>query len=119
MKFSGWFCTAQPPVWAHQCLLLLPAELMAYLGKAGHPVGLVLLAQKDLDLLCSGNRVSTLGIVTQIQLHFRADVQIHWRQVPRRFEILICVNLSLYCPNCTTNMVLIGLSSPRDSFLKA
>lgn len=73
----------QPCVWAHQCLLLLPAELIAYLGKAGNLLGLVLLAQKDLDLLCSGNRVSALS--TQVLLHFRASVQIHCGQVPRHF----------------------------------
>lgn len=77
MKCRGWLCRTQPTVWAHQCLLLLPAELIAYLGKTGSPVGLVFLAQKDLDLLRSGNRVSTLGIVTQVQLHFKTDVHIH------------------------------------------
>lgn len=96
VKFSGWLCITQPPMWARKCLLLLPAELIAYLGKAGNPVGLLLLAQKDLDLLCSGNRVITLGIVTQLQLHFRTDIQIHWRQVPRHFwNPYLCKSISV------------------------
>lgn len=41
VKFGGWLCRTQPTVWAHQRLLLLPAELIAYLGKTGNPVGLV------------------------------------------------------------------------------
>lgn len=49
VKFRGWLCRTQPTVWAHQCLLLLPAELIAYPGKTGNPVRLMFLAQKDLE----------------------------------------------------------------------
>lgn len=67
-----------------------------YLGKDDKPLGLVIIAQKDLDLLCSGNGVIALGIVTGLQLHFRTDFQILWRQVPRHFwNPCLCKSVSV------------------------
>lgn len=92
-------------MWAHQCLLLLPAELIACLGKIANPVGLFSTEGPGFALTLSGDRVSTLGIVLHKYSYTSNRCSNPLEKSARailKFLVMYRYFLSLYCPNWAT-----------------